>query len=244
MKLVLISGISRGLGLAFVKSLIDEGYCVAGFSQSKIDDDILYNSLFVSGKFYWAQLSISNPDEIEIFVKNAINFFPNSNLWGVINNAAISVDGVLATLPIIEIDKLLLTNLNGAIYFTRSVLRQMLRNNFGGRIINISSITGVRGYTGLSVYAASKAGLDGFTRSLAREVGRRQITVNSLAPGYMKSALSAGLNESQLSQIIKRTPLGRLCTFEDVSPILIFLMSNSASFITGQTFIIDGGLTN
>jgi 3-oxoacyl-[acyl-carrier protein] reductase len=113
----------------------------------------------------------------------------------------------------------------------------------GGRIINISSIIGSRGYNGLSVYSATKAGLDGVTRSLARELGQRQITVNSVAPGYMQTDMSSGLGEDRLKQIVRRTPMNKLAVIEDIIPLVKFLLSESAGMITGQTIMVDGGIS-
>ena len=134
-------------------------------------------------------------------------------------------------------------NLLGSLYCARAALRYMLNRESGGRIINISSIIGSRGYTGLAAYSASKAGLDGLTRSLAREVGRRQITVNSIAAGYMKTAMSAGLSSQQLDQIARRTPLGRLAETADIVPLVLFLLGDGATMITGQTITVDGGVS-
>jgi 3-oxoacyl-[acyl-carrier protein] reductase len=118
----------------------------------------------------------------------------------------------------------------------------MLRQG-SGRVINISSIVGLSGYRGLSVYGATKAALDGFTRGLARELGSRGITVNSVAPGYLRTEMSHGLDEEQLGQIVRRTPAGRLGESADVAAAVRFLVSDEASFVTGHTFVIDGGLT-
>jgi 3-oxoacyl-[acyl-carrier protein] reductase len=124
----------------------------------------------------------------------------------------------------------------------RAVSQRLLRNSDGGRIINISSIIGTRGYNSMAAYSASKAGMDGLTRALARELGRRQITVNSIAPGYVKTEMSAALNTAQLAQIVNRTPVGRLASEEDILGAVRFLLSDAAAMITGQTILVDGGI--
>ena len=136
--------------------------------------------------------------------------------------------GILATFPNVETEKILRVNLFGAIQMARAVSQVLLKKNNGGRIINISSIIGTRGYNGLSAYTASKAGLDGFSRALARELGRRQITVNSVAPGYFKTDMSSTLNEAQLSQIVRRTPLCLLYTSPSPRDGLLSRMPSSA----------------
>ena len=153
------------------------------------------------------------------------------------------MEGILATFPNVDSARILEVNLIGALRLARLATRHMLSRSGPGRIINISSIIGSRGYTGLAAYSASKAGLDGLTRALAREIGRRGITVNSLSPGYLETEMSSILGQRQRQQIINRTPLGRLGKVEDVVPVLRFLLSEGARFITGQTLIVDGGIT-
>jgi len=166
----------------------------------------------------------------------------HGEVHALVNNSAVAQDGVLATLPEVEIGRMLAINLEGTLRLTRHAIRSMLKQR-GGRIINISSIIGSRGYTGLAVYSATKAGLDGMTRSLARELGPRGITVNSIAPGYMQTEMTAGLSQEQLQQIVRRTPLGRLAAPADVVPLVLFLLGPDSALITGQNILVDGGIT-
>lgn len=134
-------------------------------------------------------------------------------------------------------------NLIGSLLLTRLVLRRMLRSERGGSIVNVSSIIGLRGYSGLAAMAASKGGLDGATRALARELGPRGIRVNSVAPGYLATEMTRGLNAEQKQQILRRTPLGRLGELADVVGPVLFLLSPAAQFVTGQVIVVDGGIT-
>jgi len=243
-RLAIVSGASRGLGLALIQDLLEAGYHVAACSKAGSAELTALSAGAFGARLHWQAVDIGDPAQIDGFVDGARIVFGAVPLWAVINNAAMVVDGVLPTLPVVDIERILQVNLTGAICLARAGLRLMLRRRGAGRIVNISSITGQRGYTGLSAYAASKAGLDGFTRALAREVGRRGITVNSVAPGYMRTALSHGLDDRQLEQITRRTPLNRLCEIEDVVPVVRFLLSDDARFITGQTLVVDGGLTS
>jgi 3-oxoacyl-[acyl-carrier protein] reductase len=158
-------------------------------------------------------------------------------------NAAIAHEGVLATMTDAEIDAMLAVNLRGSIVLVREAVRQMLvnRSTFASVTV-ISSVVAARGSPGLSVYAATKAGLEGFARSLARELGSRGIRVNALAPGFLETELSASLSEEDRGRIVRRTPLGRLGQAADIVGAVEFLASPRAGFITGQVITIDGGM--
>lgn len=242
MKHVIVSGGSKGLGLGIVKHLLKCGYQVSTCSRSKTSEIERLENEYAC--FKWFQTKIGDAQQTTEFVKAACERANQIPLWGLVNNAGVAKEGVLATFPNIESDDLLQVNLHGALYLARDVLRVFLRQNSPGRIINISSIIGTRGYTGLAAYSASKAGLDGLTRALARENGRRNITVNSIAPGYLDTEMSSTLSDTKRQQIIRRTPMHRLGTVDDITPAIAFLLSDDAAFITGQTITIDGGITN
>lgn len=245
MKTVLVTGGSRGLGLAIVRALLDGGYSVVTCSRNTSTAlQALLEEARWKEQLKWMPFEVGK-DGAEDFAEAAAEWAAQrGSFYGLVNNAGIAREGVLATFPVVEIERTLQVNLSGALQMARACLRILLRQETGGRIINISSIIGTRGYSGLAAYSASKAGMDGMSRALAREVGRRSITVNSIAPGYLKTELSSTLSEEQLAQIAKRTPMRRLGTVDDVCPILLFLLSEGARFITGQTICIDGGLSS
>jgi 3-oxoacyl-[acyl-carrier protein] reductase len=242
-QLVLVTGGTKGLGLAFVQDLLESGYAVATCARSEQAGSGL-DPLFkrFGNLLSFDQINVADLNDVQFFVKQSCIKHGVKSPYGLINNAGIARDGVLATLPSVEIRRMVDVNLIGAIEMTRAVVKIMLVQNLAGRIINISSIIGSHGYNGLSPYSATKAGLDGFTRSLAREIGRRGITVNSIAPGYMETDMSSSLQADRRQQIIRRTPLGRLGKVQDVVPLLRYLLSNDAGFITGQVITIDGGI--
>jgi 3-oxoacyl-[acyl-carrier protein] reductase len=241
---VIVTGGSRGLGLGIVQALLDSGYCVATCSRSKTRE-IEDLETCVGNRFRWLAYEAGNENQEEQFFSDAVAWIAASgrHFYGLVNNAGIAGEGILATFPNRDSERIIAVNLTSALRLSRQALRVLLTGNRGGRIINISSIVGLRGYTGLAAYSASKAGLDGLTRSLAREVGRRGISVNSVAPGYLETALSASLGQQQRRQIVNRTPMGRLGTVSDVVPLINFLLSDAAGFITGQTLVIDGGIS-
>ena len=239
-KHIIISGGAKGFGYAIVESLLGSGYCVSTFSRRST---ALVENLAEQYQdcFFFKQVDIIASNDLKQFIKESIT--KNGDIYGLINNAAIAQEGILATLPEVEINKMISINLYGAIRLTRLCLKSMILTP-RGRIINISSIIGSRGYNGLSVYSATKAGIDGLTRSLARELGRRSIAVNSIAPGYMRTNMSSGLSEDHLSQIIRRTPMKRLVEIDDILPLVHFLLSDGAGMITGQIIMVDGGISS
>jgi 3-oxoacyl-[acyl-carrier protein] reductase len=235
---VILSGGSRGLGRAFVESLLANGYNVSTFSRSPTE---FTKELATGESFFYMSANSADPKSLADFVKAAENRFGCP--YGLINCAGIAVDGVLATMTDEAIEGVLDINLKGTLRLTKLVTRRMLLAREGGVILNISSIIGLRGYSGLAAYAATKGGMDAITRSLAREIGNRGIRVNSIAPGYLETEMTHGLDKDQKRQIVNRTPLGRLGTPQDVVGAALFFLSSEAQFITGQVLVVDGGIT-
>jgi 3-oxoacyl-[acyl-carrier protein] reductase len=236
---VIVTGGSRGLGLALVEALLADGYRVSTCSRSPSDA----LERLAGPDLYWKACRIGDGADVRAFFDAALAWAGDAPLWALVNNAGIAREGVLATFPEVDAEEVIQVNLTGAIQAARAFLRAKLVKRGPGRIVNVSSIIGQRGYVGLAAYSASKAGLDGLTRSLAREVGRLAVTVNSVAPGYLDTEMSGTLAADQREQIVRRTPLGRLGRVEDVVPVVRFLLGDGAAFVTGQTLVVDGGIT-
>jgi len=233
---ITISGGSQGLGQAIVAALLDAGYRVSTFSRNRSD---FIQTMTSNERFFYAPADLADRSSVSTFLKSAEAAFGPP--YGLINCAAMGTHGVLATMPEDLIRKLLLVNVEGTLQLTKLVVRRMLVARAGGVILNISSISSLRGFKGLSVYAFTKGGMDAFTRALARELGEQRIRVNSIAPGYYDTEMTHTLNESQKNQILRRTPLKRFGVPEDVVGSVLFFLSDQASFITGQTLVVDGG---
>jgi len=233
MKTVIVTGTTGALGSGIARELLNSNYRVIGLARRLNDEDLILHPNFVG-----LQYDLANISGIPALIGEiTLGFGP---IYGLVNNAALGLDSVLATMHAKQIQELLLTNLNAPIELAKHSVRGMLVAR-EGRIINVSSVVAQTGYKGLSVYAATKAGLEGFTKSLAREVGKRGITVNNVAPGFMPSEMTVGLAEVQMDQIRRRTPLGRLVSTQEVSNAVSFLLSDKASGITGITLTVDGG---
>jgi 3-oxoacyl-[acyl-carrier protein] reductase len=239
-RVVLISGGSRGLGMALVSHFLEKGDIVATFSRSRTPFIDQTESSDLKSRFHFRAIDATDNANLHQFVHDLHEQYQRIDI--LINNAAVAYDGPIATFPDERFEKLIDINLTSVLLLSKWCVRFMLLRA-RGNIINISSIIGERGYAGLAAYSASKAGMLGITRSLARELGGKNINVNAIAPGYLDTEMSSTLSDAQKQQIIRRTPLGRLGTAKDVVAVAEFLTSEGARFITGQTITVDGGIT-
>ena len=240
MKCVLVTGVSRGLGLAIARRLLDdsENYRVVGVSRSYSDAyrDVVEQS---DGRATFVACDLADIGAIPPLVSTLVQ--EHGTFWGLVNNAGLGADGVLATMHRTDIERVLAVNLTAPLILTKYVSRGMLAAR-QGRIVNISSIIASTGFHGLAAYAASKAGLEGMTRSLSRELGKRGITVNCVAPGYMETEMTGGLDVHQMASIRRRATLG-LATPEDAAGAVAYLLGTEAARITGTILTVDGGST-
>jgi 3-oxoacyl-[acyl-carrier protein] reductase len=240
-RVVVISGGSRGLGQALVETCLDSGYAVATFSRGptpfihqRLSHDPHHQT------FIWEAVDGSDYASVKAFANNVASRYGHIDV--LINNAGMGIDGLFPLMRTSAIEQGLDLNVKGTIFLTRVCSRFMLQQQ-SGCIVNISSVNAIRGHAGVAVYSATKAALDGLSRSLAKELGPKNIRVNSVAPGYFESDMVGHLTEAQKTRLTRRTPLGRLGTVDDVTGLVLFLISPQASFITGQTIVVDGGLT-
>ena len=238
-KVVVVSGGSRGLGCGIAEQLLESGSKIATFSRSSTE--FTEQMMKVAGdRFFWKRVDVTDKVSLKSFVIET--YIKYGHIDGLVNNAGATLDALLPITTDEEIENTLNLNLKSVIMLSRLVSRIMLRQQ-SGSIINISSVLGTRGFKGVSVYGATKAALDGFSRGLARELGTKNIRVNSVAPGFLATDMTHGMAEARKDQITRRTPLGRLGEVSDVTGLIEFLLSDSSRFITGQTVVVDGGLT-
>ncbi|MFJ1751580.1 SDR family NAD(P)-dependent oxidoreductase [Kitasatospora sp. NPDC088134] len=239
-QVALISGGSRGLGRILAQRLLDEGWKVATFSRSA-NEFTERTAAERPDDFLWAQVDLGDRSALRGFVTAAARRFGGIDL--LINNAAVlNKQELFLTTSTRQIDALIASNLSAPIALAQACARVMSTQS-SGQIVNVSSINAIRGYRGVAVYAATKAGLDGFSRSLARELGPLNIRVNSVIPGFFDSDMTTEVTDRNRERIQRRTPLGRLADIDEIADTVLFVTSSRASFITGQTIVVDGGIT-
>jgi 3-oxoacyl-[acyl-carrier protein] reductase len=231
-KLALVTGASKGIGRAIAEELARAGATVVvGYRTGHQDAEVLARE--IGGRA--VQADVSSADDAARLVQEA------GDLDILVNNAGLTRDGLLARMPDDDWRIVIETNLSAVFYTCRAVCRPMMRKR-AGSIVNVSSIVGVHGNPGQTNYAASKAGIIGFTKALARELGSRGVRANVVAPGYVRSQLTDVLPEEATAAMLANTPLGRLGEPKDVAGAVRFLCSDEASFITGDVLLVDGGL--
>jgi len=240
---VLVTGGSRGIGLAIAQRLAAAGYNVIAVARS--ESEALREAIGAvvnqgRGGLHFRAFDLSAVDAIPAFVKSLRDEF--GAIYGLVNNAGIGTEGLLATMHNSEIEALLRLNVLSPVILTKYVVRHMMAYG-AGRIINMSSIIASTGYNGLSVYGATKAAATGFTRSLAREVGKLGITVNAIAPGFIDTELTGNLGDDQRKRIAGRSALRRLPETGDVASMVEYLLGDGGRNITGSVFTIDAGNT-
>lgn len=240
---VLVTGGSRGIGLAVARRLAGAGYhviVVARRENEELENAIQDTIRQGRGALRFKPFDLSDVEAIPAFVKEVRDEF--GAIYGLVNNAGIGTEGLLATMHNSEIEALLRLNVLSPMILTKYVVRHMMADG-AGRIINMSSIIASTGYNGLSVYGATKAAATGFTRSLAREVGKLGITVNAIAPGFIDTELTQNLGDEQRKRIASRSALRRLPEAEDVARMVEFLLGDGGRNITGSVLTIDAGNT-
>jgi len=243
MRSVLVTGGSRGLGLGITRRLVAAGYrtiVVARKESSQLTATIEEVQRDHPGSLHFVPFDLSGIEDIPQLVRALRKDF--GPIYGLVNNAAIAFDGALALMHNSQIEQLVRMNTLSPIVLTKYVVRAMMADG-GGRIVNIASIIGFTGYSGLAVYGATKAATIGFTRSLAREVGRMGVNVNAVAPGFMQTDMTHGLKNEQLDQIARRSALRHLPDVDDVAHAVEYLLSDKAKSITGTVLTVDAGNT-
>jgi 3-oxoacyl-[acyl-carrier protein] reductase len=240
---VLVTGASRGLGLGIARQLCGAGYQVIALARQKskpVSDAMAEAKRAGHGSLHFVPFDLGKIEDVADLVKSLRKEF--GPLFGLVNNAAVGRDGALAMMHNSQIAELVRVNTLSPIVLTKYVVRAMMSQG-SGRVVNVASIIGFTGYSGLSVYAATKASMLGFTRSLAREVGRLGITVNAVAPGFIDTDMTHTLAGEQRAQVIRRSALRRMAEVDDVANAVEYLLSDKAKNISGTVLTVDAGAT-
>jgi 3-oxoacyl-[acyl-carrier protein] reductase len=240
MRNVLVTGGTRGVGLAVAAKLAADGFGVFALGRGQSPGLQAAMDGAPAGALRFVPFDLSHIEHIPELVR-ALKA-EHGPLYGLVNNAALGTDGLLSNMHNCDIEKLVRLNTLSPIVLTKYAVRSMMTAG-AGRIVNIASIIGFTGYSGLSVYGATKAAMLGFTRSLAREVGRLGVTVNAVAPGFMDTEMTAGLKDGDRARIASRSALKRLVDVEDVAAAVGYLMSDAAKNVTGTVLTVDAGNT-
>ncbi|VFP82151.1 3-oxoacyl-ACP reductase FabG [Candidatus Erwinia haradaeae] len=236
-KIAIVTGASRGIGRAITENLIIHGATVLGTATTKNGADAISKYLGANGKGFL--LNVSNIDSIEKTLDNIHGDFGEIDI--LVNNAGITRDKLLIRMKDDEWNKVIDTNLTSIFRLSKAVLRTMIKKR-NGRIINIGSVIGSTGNVGQSNYSATKAGLIGLSKSLAREIASRGITVNVVAPGFIETDMTRALSAKTREEIMTKIPIGRLGQVQDIAQAVTFLASEAASYITGETLHVNGGM--
>jgi 3-oxoacyl-[acyl-carrier protein] reductase len=243
MRNVIVTGGSRGIGLGIARRLTGAGYRVIAIARkenSELTAAMQEAELANPGSFHFVPFDLAEIENISNLVSTLRKDF--GAIYGLVNNAGISFDGVLALMPTSQIEQLVRVNTLSPIVLTKCVVRFMMADG-GGRIVSLASVAAFSGYSGLAVYGATKASIVGFSRSLAREVGRMGVNVNSVAPGFVDTDMTHGLKDEQRQQIERRSALRRLAEIDDVANAVEFLLGDKAKNITGTVLTVDAGNT-
>jgi len=239
-RIALITGANRGIGFEILKSLAVAGYTVIGTSRSQEGKDIIDKELAASNsKGFGSILDVKDKDSIKEFNKQIKE--KHGTVSVLINNAGITADNLMIRMSDDEWNDVIETNLSSIFRITKEIVRDMMKQRYG-RIINIGSVVGLSGNAGQVNYSSSKSALLGFSKSLAREVASRNITVNTISPGFIDTDMTKKLKEEQKSALISSIPLGRMGSAAELANVVKFIASEEASYITGENINVNGGL--